>query len=60
MLTVARDKRGQLPNITYEVADACALPYENARFDAVACQFGIMFFPDKLRGLEEMSDQAEF
>ncbi|HET9932714.1 MAG TPA: methyltransferase domain-containing protein [Polyangiaceae bacterium] len=31
-------------------ADALALPYEGETFDAVACQFGVMFFPDKVQG----------
>jgi ubiquinone/menaquinone biosynthesis C-methylase UbiE len=39
--------------ITWQVADAVALPFEDNSFDAVVCQFGIMFFPDKLKGLQE-------
>jgi len=54
MLAVARKKRGSLPNVEYKVADAQDLPFEDERFDAVVCQFGIMFFPDKLKGLSEM------
>lgn len=54
MLGHARKKRGDLTNVTYEVADALELPYENDRFDVVVCQFGIMFFPDKQKGLGEM------
>jgi len=34
-------------------ADALALPFPEASFDAVACQFGVMFFPDQRRGYEE-------
>ena len=34
-------------NVTYGQADAQALPFEDASFDAVVCQFGVMFFPDK-------------
>jgi ubiquinone/menaquinone biosynthesis C-methylase UbiE len=33
--------------IAWRQADACALPFEPNRFDAVACQFGAMFFPDR-------------
>ena len=28
-------------------ADACNLPFDDQKFDAVVCQFGIMFVPDK-------------
>lgn len=41
------------PRVTWEVADATDLPYPDARFDAVACQFGLMFFPDQARALRE-------
>jgi ubiquinone/menaquinone biosynthesis C-methylase UbiE len=34
-------------------ADACALPFPDASFDAVACQFGAMFFPDRVQGYAE-------
>lgn len=34
-------------------ADALALPFEAARFDAVVCQFGAMFFPDRVAGYRE-------
>jgi len=29
------------------------LPFDDARFDVVACQFGAMFFPDKVQGYTE-------
>jgi ubiquinone/menaquinone biosynthesis C-methylase UbiE len=40
-------------NIAWRQADALALPFENASFDAVACQFGAMFFPDKIQAYRE-------
>src|SRR5947207_10396186 len=33
--------------IEWRQADALALPFVDQSFDAVACQFGAMFFPDK-------------
>jgi ubiquinone/menaquinone biosynthesis C-methylase UbiE len=33
--------------VTWRQADAMALPFGDASFDAVVCQFGAMFFPDK-------------
>jgi SAM-dependent methyltransferase len=35
------------------MADALALPFQDASFDAVVCQFGAMFFPDKVKGYAE-------
>jgi SAM-dependent methyltransferase len=35
------------------VSDALALPFPDESFDLVVCQFGIMFFPDKEKGLKE-------
>jgi SAM-dependent methyltransferase len=39
--------------IEWRQADALALPFEDESFDAVACQFGAMFFPDKVQGYRE-------
>jgi ubiquinone/menaquinone biosynthesis C-methylase UbiE len=39
--------------IEWKQADALALPVENQSFDVVACQFGVMFFPDKVQGYLE-------
>jgi ubiquinone/menaquinone biosynthesis C-methylase UbiE len=48
MLDVAREKLVGKAGIEFRQADAMALPFEDAAFDALVCQFGIMFFPDKL------------
>lgn len=40
-------------NLTWRVTDALDLPFKDATFDAVACQFGVMFFPDKVAGYRE-------
>jgi ubiquinone/menaquinone biosynthesis C-methylase UbiE len=39
--------------VEWKQADALALPLADRSFDAVACQFGAMFFPDKMRGYRE-------
>ena len=41
-------------NVTFEVMSAEALALPDAAFDAVLCQFGLMFVPDKLLALREM------
>ncbi len=45
----------QLPSarVTWRQADAQTLPFPDGEFDAVVCQFGVMFFPDKLRAFSE-------
>jgi ubiquinone/menaquinone biosynthesis C-methylase UbiE len=35
------------PRISWQVADAQQLPFDDESFDAVTCQFGAMFFPDR-------------
>jgi SAM-dependent methyltransferase len=37
----------QVPAATWRQADAMQLPFGDASFDLVACQFGVMFFPDR-------------
>ncbi|MCC7282988.1 MAG: class I SAM-dependent methyltransferase [Acetobacteraceae bacterium] len=39
--------------ITWQQADAQALPFPDGSFDAVVCQFGVMFFPDKAKAFAE-------
>jgi SAM-dependent methyltransferase len=39
--------------VEWRQADALALPFEDGRFDAVVCQFGAMFFPDKVQAYRE-------
>ena len=40
-------------HVRWQQADALALPFPDRSFDAVACQFGAMFFPDKVTGYRE-------
>jgi SAM-dependent methyltransferase len=39
--------------IKWQQADATRLPFDDASFDVVVCQFGVMFFPDKARAFSE-------
>jgi len=39
--------------VQWQPADALQLPFDDASFDVVVCQFGVMFFPDKVRGFAE-------
>jgi SAM-dependent methyltransferase len=41
------------PAIKWEAVDASSLPYPDASFDAIVCQFGIMFVPDKPKAYRE-------
>jgi ubiquinone/menaquinone biosynthesis C-methylase UbiE len=40
--------------VTFRQADVEDLPFEEDSFDAVVCQFGIMFFPNRLTALLEI------
>jgi ubiquinone/menaquinone biosynthesis C-methylase UbiE len=44
---------------SWQQADALALPFDERSFDLVACQFGVMFFPDKVAGYREASRVLE-
>ena len=39
--------------VEWRQADALALPFADGEFDAVVCQFGVMFFPDKAKAFSE-------
>ena len=52
MLDFAAAKPG-LARISWRQADALALPFDDAVFDAVVCQFGVMFFQDRIAGYRE-------
>lgn len=42
------------PKIEWRQGDATALPFADASFDRVLCQFGLMFFPGRPAALREM------
>jgi len=52
MIEFARVKLAGL-DIHWRTADALALPFKDGVFDAVVCQFGFMFFADRLLGFRE-------
>jgi ubiquinone/menaquinone biosynthesis C-methylase UbiE len=47
MFRNAAQKFKQGEAVEWQQADAASLPFDNESFDAVVCQFGIMFVPDK-------------
>ncbi|MEP1207665.1 MAG: class I SAM-dependent methyltransferase [Rhizobiaceae bacterium] len=47
MLEVAKGKFSPGENVEFGVANAMELPFDDDSFDLMACQFGVMFFPDK-------------
>ncbi|MDB5809556.1 MAG: SAM-dependent methyltransferase [Betaproteobacteria bacterium] len=52
MIDQAAAKGTQRP-VEWRQADALKLPFDDGSFDAVVCQFGIMFVPDKPRAYAE-------
>ncbi len=53
MLDHAASRQSGDDRIAWKQADAMALPFEDRAMDAVACQFGAMFFPDRVHGYKE-------
>ena len=53
MLAQAKARLADHPQIRWQQTDALALPFDDGRFDVVACQFGVMFFPDRVKGYSE-------
>ena len=45
--------RGTSRPVQWRQADALALPFADRSFDAIVCQFGAMFFPDKVKAFSE-------
>jgi ubiquinone/menaquinone biosynthesis C-methylase UbiE len=53
MLDHAAKRQGPDQRITWQQADALKLPFDDSIFDIVVCQFGVMFFPDRVAGYAE-------
>lgn len=52
MLDMAAEVGTERP-VDWRQADAMQLPFEDGMFDAVVCQFGVMFFPDKAKAFAQ-------
>ncbi len=50
MLDRAASRQPDDDRLTWQQADALDLPFEAGSFDVVCCQFGVMFFPDRVAG----------
>ena len=53
MLDYAALRQAPDNRVKWHRADALALPFEDVTFDLVCCQFGAMFFPDRISGYRE-------
>lgn len=53
MIDYAASRQGADARIAWRQADAQALPFGDAEFDVVCCQFGAMFFPDRVGAFRE-------
>ena len=53
MLDRAASRQLDDSRIAWRKADALRLPFDDNLFDVVTCQFGVMFFPDKIQGYRE-------
>lgn len=53
MLDCAASRQPPDDRMVWYQANALELPFDDHRFDAVLCQFGVMFFPDRVAGFRE-------
>ena len=53
MLEYAKRSDDRALKIEWKQADALELPFPDNSFDLLVCQFGVMFFPDKLRAMKQ-------
>ena len=54
MIAHARTRILDDPALEWRQADGTSLPFPDRSFDAAVCEFGLMFFPDKLKGVREV------
>lgn len=50
----AKQKSKGVENLFAELADGQSLPFDASTFDAAFSMFGLMFFPDRLKGMREL------
>jgi len=53
MLDRGKSMHDDPDRIVWKPADASALPFHDDTFDLVLCQFGVMFFPDRVQAYKE-------
>jgi ubiquinone/menaquinone biosynthesis C-methylase UbiE len=53
MIAYGRSRIPRRPELEWSQADATKLPVCDRSFDAIVCQFGLMFFPDKAAAVRE-------
>lgn len=53
MIDYAASRQSPKARVQWRQADALSLPFADASFDLVCCQFGAMFFPDRVAGYRE-------
>jgi ubiquinone/menaquinone biosynthesis C-methylase UbiE len=53
MLELARPRFHADERVTFRPADAIKLPFPDGEFDLVVCQYGVMFFPDRIAAFRE-------
>lgn len=54
MLEYARRRPDAPAGVEWRIADMAGLPFPDGAFNAVVCQFGLMFVPDKVQALREV------
>jgi ubiquinone/menaquinone biosynthesis C-methylase UbiE len=54
MLDKAKSATKSRRQIEWQQADAMQLPFPDASFEVIVCQFGVMFFPDKSKAFAEV------
>ena len=52
MIDVAAERIAS-PRVSFQAVDAQSLPFPEESFDLVVCQFGVMFFPDRVGAYRE-------